>query len=107
MNKYIFPFVALIAIAAACTKEETKVDVSNLEGIEYNHNAPVFKASVGEGSKAVLDPADGNKVKWDGTEHLSVWNGTQIADYITVDTGASANFTTTDDFKAYIEEQIL
>ncbi len=98
MNKYIFPFVALLAIAAACTKEETKVDVSNLEGIEYNHNAPVFKASVGEGSKAVLDPADGNKVKWDGTEHLSVWNGTQTADYITVDTGASANFTTTDDF---------
>lgn len=100
MKKYFFSIVVLLAIAAACTKEETKVDVSNLEGKEYNHNAPVFKASVGEGSKAVLDPADGNKIKWDGTEHISVWNGTQTADYSTDDTGASADFTTTDDFAA-------
>ena len=88
---------ALLAVAAACTKEETLNDVSNLEGIEYNHNAPVFKASVG-GTKAVLDAADGNKVKWESTDHISVWNGTQTADYASAGSGASVDFTTTDDF---------
>ena len=88
---------ALLAIAAACTKEETLNDVSNLEGIEYNHNAPVFKATVGE-TKAVLDAIDGNKVKWEASDHISVWNGTQAADYVTAGSGDSADFTTTDDF---------
>ena len=83
---------ALLAVAAACTKEEVRNDY------EENLTAPVFKATVGEETKAVLDAGDGNKVKWDGTEHISVWNGTQTADYSTDDTGASADFTTSDDF---------
>ena len=94
MKKYLFSIVVLLAIAAACTKEETLNEGSNLEGIEYNHSAPVFKASVGE-TKAVLE---GNKVKWEATDHISVWNGTQTADYSTTGTGYSADFTTSDEF---------
>lgn len=92
MKKYLFVMAALLAVAAACTKEEVRNDY------EENLTAPVFKATVGEGTKAVLDAGDGNKVKWDGTEHISVWNGTQTADYSTDDAGASADFTTSDDF---------
>ncbi len=92
MKKYLFVMAALLAVAAACTKEEVRNDY------EENLTAPVFKATVGEETKAVLDAGDGNKVKWDGTEHISVWNGTQTADYSTDDAGASADFTTSDDF---------
>ena len=98
MKKFLFSIVVLLAIAAACTKEGSFNEDSNLEGREYNHNAPVFKASVG--TKAVLDALDGNKVKWDGTEHISVWNGTQTADYSTTDSGATADFATADDFSS-------
>ncbi|MBR5924393.1 MAG: hypothetical protein IKZ60_02940 [Bacteroidales bacterium] len=87
MKKYLFSLVALLAVAAACTKEETVVN-------EVSNDAPVFKAYVGE-TKALLE---GNKVKWEATDHISVWNGTQTADYSTTSTGDSADFTTSDEF---------
>ena len=87
---------ALIAVAAACTKETP--DFSNLEGREYNHNAPVFRATLGGETKAVLDAADGNKVKWEADDHISVWNGTETADYSAANAGSSADFTTLDSF---------
>lgn len=87
---------AILAVAAACTKETP--DFSNLEGREYNHNAPVFRAMIGGETKAVLDAADGNKVKWEADDHISVWNGTETADYSAANAGSSADFTTIDSF---------
>lgn len=77
----------MLAIAASCTKEET-----SLSNKEYNHDAPVFKASMS--TKAELS---GTKVNWVADDHIAVWNGEAKADYSTTGSGATADFTTTDD----------
>lgn len=87
MKKSIIAIAALLAIAAACTKEEAQIS-----NTEFNGNAPVFKASVG--TKAELS---GTKVNWVAGDHLAVWNGSAKADYSTTGSGATADFTTTDD----------
>ena len=77
----------MLAIAASCTKEETQINN------EYDGIAPVFTASVGA-TKAELI---GTKVNWVASDHIAVWNGTVAADYSTTGSGATADFTTTDD----------
>ena len=87
MKKIVFVFAAMLAIAASCTKEDTQINN------EYDGIAPVFTASVGA-TKAELI---GTKVNWVANDHISVWNGTVAADYSTTGSGATADFTTTDD----------
>ncbi|MBR3562712.1 MAG: hypothetical protein IKN93_02680 [Bacteroidales bacterium] len=87
MKKIVFVFAAMLAIAASCTKEETQINN------EYDGIAPVFTASVGA-TKAELI---GTKVNWVASDHIAVWNGTVAADYSTTGSGATADFTTTDD----------
>ena len=87
MKKIVFVFAAMLAIAASCTKEDTHLNN------EYDGIAPVFTASVGA-TKAELI---GTKVNWVANDHISVWNGTVAADYSTTGSGATADFTTTDD----------
>lgn len=93
MKKSIIAIAALLAIAAACTKEEAQIS-----NTEFNGNAPVFKASVG--TKAELS---GTKVNWVAGDHLAVWNGSAKADYSTTDSGATADFTTSDSFASASE----
>ena len=87
MKKIVFVFAAMLAIAASCTKEDTQINS------EYDGIAPVFTASVGA-TKAELI---GTKVNWVASDHIAVWNGTVAADYSTTGSGATADFTTTDD----------
>lgn len=93
MKKSIIAIAALLAIAAACTKEDAQIS-----NTEFNGNAPVFKASVG--TKAELS---GTKVNWVAGDHLAVWNGSAKADYSTTDSGATADFTTSDSFASASE----
>ncbi len=93
MKKSIIAIAALLAIAAACTKEEAQIN-----NTEFNGNAPVFKASVG--TKAELS---GTKVVWVAGDHLAVWNGAAKADYSTTGSGATADFTTSDSFASASE----
>ena len=83
----------MLAIAASCTKEET-----SLSNKEYNHDAPVFKASMS--TKAELS---GTKVNWVADDHIAVWNGEAKADYSTTGSGATADFTTSDSFASASE----
>lgn len=93
MKKSIIAIAALLAIAAACTKEDAQIS-----NTEFNGNAPVFTASVG--TKAELS---GTKVNWVAGDHLAVWNGSAKADYSTTGSGATADFTTSDSFASASE----
>ena len=93
MKKSIIAIAALLAIAAACTKEEAQIS-----NTEFNGNAPVFTASVG--TKAELS---GTKVNWVAGDHLAVWNGAAKADYSTTGSGATADFTTSESFASASE----
>ena len=76
---------ALAVIAAGCAKEtpEVVIEPSSL----------VFTAGID--TKAHID---GTAVKWDASDAITVWNGTDAAEFTTTDSGATATFTTTATF---------
>ena len=97
MRKSIYAFAALLAIAAACSKEVPEAPVY---GEDVNPEAPVFKAGLETKAELHIEDATTAKVWWKSGDALTIWNGSQTAAYSTTDNGASATFTTSDEFDA-------
>ena len=93
MKKYAFVFAALAVMAAGCAKEDNIAESQDITLEEAS--SVVFTAGID--TKAHID---GTAVKWDASDAITVWNGTDAAEFTTTDSGATATFTTTATFAA-------
>lgn len=87
---------ALAVIAAGCAKEAKTPAVEEFEEtpeVVIEPSSVVFTAGID--TKAHID---GTAVKWDASDAITVWNGTDAAEFTTTDSGATATFTTTATF---------
>ena len=94
--KKLYFLAALALIAAGCAKEAQAPVVEEFEEtpeVVIEPSTVVFTAGID--TKAYLD---GSAVKWSGDEHITIWNGTDAAEFTTTDSGTSATFTTLDTF---------
>lgn len=91
MKKYAFVFAALAVMAAGCAKEDNIAESQDITLEEAS--SVVFTAGID--TKAHID---GTAVKWDASDAITVWNGTDAAEFTTTDSGATATFTTTATF---------